>query len=95
MRICVEYMNFLKNQSFSGIYNGFENKSIIDIANQVSKKWLTIRVFKDKNDPRSYRLDSSKLINAGFKPKNFIDAIIEIINMHKDKKLKIDKKIFL
>ena len=96
--MCRVYEFFLKKgQSFSGIYNaGFENKSIIDIANQVSKKTgSTIRVFKDKNDPRSYRLDSSKLINAGFKPKkNFIDAIIEIINMHKDKKLKIDKKNF-
>ena len=96
--MCRVYEFFLKKgQNFSGIYNaGFENKSIIDIANQVSKKTGSkIRVFKDKNDPRSYRLDSSKLINAGFKPKkNFIDAIIEIINMHENKKLKIDKKNF-
>ena len=68
-----------------------KNKSIIDIANQVSKKTGSkIRVFKDKNDPRSYRLDSSKLINTGFRPKKiYKDAIIEIVNMYvKTKKIK-------
>ena len=62
--ICVVFMNFLKkNKSYSGIYNaGYENKSIIEIANTV--KSITnskINIIKDKNDPRSYRLNSDKI----------------------------------
>ncbi len=96
--MCRIYEFFLKKgDKFAGIYNaGFENKSIIEIAKQVSiKTGSKIKIFKDKNDPRSYRLDSSKLIHAGFKPeKNYKNAIDEINKIYHMKKLKIDKKNF-
>lgn len=86
------YLYFLKiNKKHSGIYNaGFENRSIIKIAQNVKSKITSrIKIKKNSNDPRSYRLDSSKLINLGFKPKkNYIDAINEIKKLFLKKKLK-------
>ena len=38
------------------------------------------------NDPRSYRLDSSKLLKTGFKPKKNVDfAISELLNFFNKK----------
>ena len=46
---------------------------------------------KDSNDPRSYRQDSTKLINTGFKPKkNISKAIDEMIVSYEEGNL-IDK----
>ena len=85
-------MYFLKtNKKYAGIYNaGFENRSIIKIAKEVAlRTGAKIKVIKDQNDPRSYRLDSSKLIRLGFKPKKkFTDAISEIQKLYLQKKLK-------
>ena len=38
---------------------------------------------KESNDPRSYRQDSSKLIKTGFKPKEHLSPIDEIISSYK------------
>ena len=78
------------NKKYCGIYNaGFENKSILEIAKLVKYKTkASIKVQKDKNDPRSYRLDSSKLLKIGFKPKKRIaHAIGELVEMYKNKLL--------
>ncbi len=89
--MCSLYKFFLKlNKKYSGIYNaGFENKSILNIANIVKNKIPSkIKIYKDKSDPRSYRLNSSKLIRTGFKPQKTIeDAIIELKKNYKNKKL--------
>ena len=46
---------------------------------------------KETNDPRSYRLDSSKLLNTGFQPQFNIDcAIDEIITAFENRSL-VDK----
>ena len=40
------------------------------------------------NDPRSYRVDSSKLLRIGFKPKKKVeDAINELIYLYKQNKI--------
>lgn len=75
-----------------GFYNaGFENLSIIKIAKIISKlTGAKINIFKNNNDPRSYRLDSSKLLKTGFKPThNVEDAVQELIYMYNKKKLKV------
>ena len=74
----------------SGFYNaGFENLSILKIAKIIQN--LTgskIKVTKNDNDPRSYRLDSSKLIRTGFKPLYGVkSAVEELIEMFKKNKL--------
>ncbi len=92
------YEFFLKkNKKYSGIYNaGYENKSIIEIAKSVSKITESkINVIKDKSDPRSYRLNSEKLQNIGFKyTKTYIDAIHELCKEYKNKKLNDRKNNF-
>ena len=49
-----------------------------------------LKLFSKNNlDPRSYRLDSSKLLKTGFKPKKKVeDAIQELHEMFLEKKLK-------
>ena len=79
------YKFFLKKKINSGFYNaGFENMKIIEIAKKIKKiTKARIKIMKS-NDPRSYRQDSSKLINLGFYPKYSVDdAINELTNIYK------------
>ncbi len=90
--MCDIYRFFIKtSKKNSGIYNaGFENKSILDIAKFVEKFIKSkIKIYKDRSDPRSYRLDSTKILKVGFKPKKKIkDAIIDLRNNYQRKVLK-------
>ena len=65
----------------------FENLSIINIAKKISQKTnAKIKILKNTNDPRTYRLDSSKLKNTGFNQKYNVDiAIDQIIKIFKKK----------
>lgn len=75
------YRHFLAHpQIASGCYNaGFENISILTIAEMVKSKLGAEIVVSASNDPRSYRQDSSKLLATGFKPSHTVaDAIAEI-----------------
>tara|TARA_B100000965_G_C19561440_1_gene744667 strand:- start:614 stop:1561 length:948 start_codon:yes stop_codon:yes gene_type:complete len=88
--MCRVYKHFLFNNKLpDGFYNaGFENISIIDIAKKIQSRIKCKIIIKPSNDPRSYRLDSSKLLKTGFKPAYSVDnAINEIIFNFK----KIDK----
>ena len=74
------------NKKYAGIYNaGFENMSIKKVSEIISNKLkCKIQIKKNLSDPRSYRLDSSKLLKIGFKPqKKISNAIEEIIQMYK------------
>ena len=85
------YKHFLKNKDIpSGSYNaGFENISILEIAEEVSQLIDTKISITESNDPRSYRQDSTKLLKTGFKPKFKIsDAIKEIKEKFDDGMLK-------
>ncbi len=75
------YEHFLNNPNLpSGCYNaGFENISVLSIAEMVSKKFGVEIEIKPSNDPRSYRQDSSKLIATGYKQIQYVaNAIDEI-----------------
>ena len=75
------YRHFLAHPEIaSGCYNaGFENISILDIAERVKTKIGAEIVVSESNDPRSYRQDSSKLLATGFQPSYSVaDAIAEI-----------------
>ena len=80
------------------IFNvGFENLSILNIAKRINKLLkLKSKIFVEpSNDPRSYRQNSDKIINKGFKPKKRIDhAIKEIEENFKKNKIKFNKKFF-
>jgi len=61
----------------SGAYNaGFENISIIEIAERVQTLTGAEIIRTPSNDIRSYRQDSSKLVSTGFIPKNTVDVAI-------------------
>ena len=80
------YRHFLnKLEISSGCYNaGFENISILEIAKMVQEKIPSEIIVSESNDPRSYRQDSTKLLNTGFsqkfKVKDAINEIYEIYN---------------
>ena len=83
------YDFFVKNNPPNGIYNaGFENVSIMEIAKYISSKTNADLEVSISNDPRSYRLDSSKLIKLGYKPKKtFRDAVNELTLAYDEGKL--------
>jgi nucleoside-diphosphate-sugar epimerase len=80
------------------IFNvGFENLSILNIAKRINKllKFKSKIFVEPSNDPRSYRQNSDKIINKGFKPKKKIDhAIKEIEENFIKNKIKFNKKFF-
>lgn len=75
------YLFLLDHPEVTGIFNaGFENISILDIAKQVTDHVAAEIIVTESNDPRSYRVNSDKLLLAGFSPtKKVDDAIVEII----------------
>ena len=91
------YLHFIDNLEIeSGCYNaGFENIRIIDIAKMVKEKISSELIVSESNDPRSYRQDSTKLLETGFKPKFSVkDAIDEIYESYNDGSLKDSDNCF-
>jgi nucleoside-diphosphate-sugar epimerase len=84
------YLHFIDHPEFTGIYNaGFENISILEIAKLVAKHLPTEINVTESNDPRSYRVNSDKLLSTGFKPSKTVeDAILEIIARYQSGQLK-------
>jgi nucleoside-diphosphate-sugar epimerase len=89
------YTHFLsKNGLGSGIYNaGFENISVMDIAKMVQDVFKVEVEVKPSNDPRSYRQDSTKLLDTGFvQMKSVSDAINEISTKLKNGEINDDDR---
>lgn len=80
---------FLLENKISGIYNaGFENLSIMEIANMVAEFVPVDIQVTASNDPRSYRVNSDKLLKTGFKPKKTVKiAIQELIDQFRNGRL--------
>lgn len=75
------YQHILSGKAPEGIYNaGFENVSIIRMANQIADRTSAEIVLSESNDPRSYRQSSAKLLATGFSPlKGIADAVEELV----------------
>jgi nucleoside-diphosphate-sugar epimerase len=86
------YMFLLDHPEMTGIYNaGFENLSIRTIAEMAAEKAQAKITVLPSNDPRSYRVNSGKLLAAGFKPKKTVgDAIEEICTAYRQGHLRDD-----
>ena len=84
------YLHLIDRPEITGIFNaGFENISILDIAKLVTKHIPVEIVVTESNDPRSYRVNSDKLLATGFKPKKKVeDAIQEVIGKYRTGLLK-------
>ncbi len=79
------YLHLIDHPEVTGVYNaGFENISILDIAKLVTKYIPVEIAVTESNDPRSYRINSDKLLATGFKPRKSVeDAIREIIEQYR------------
>ncbi len=88
------YLFLLDHPEHQGVYNaGFENLSILEIANRVLEHAPAEIVVSESNDPRSYRVNSDKLLATGFRPKKTVDdAIREIAGKFREGKLKDDDR---
>ncbi len=93
----INYFSFSKKKFKHNIYNvGLENLKISEIAKKIRSKTNAEIVINKVRDIRSYRQDSSRLLNLGFKPQYNVDcAIDELIYSFKNKsKFSFTKKNF-
>lgn len=90
------YIHLLDNPQFQGVYNaGFENVSILDIARRVADRVQAKVTVKESNDPRSYRVNSDKLLATGYRPKKTLsDAINEICDKFASGELKDEDQFY-
>jgi nucleoside-diphosphate-sugar epimerase len=75
------YCWMLERPHLTGAYNaGFENLSAMETAELIAKHVPAEIKITTVKDQRSYAVDSSKILNAGFQPKNSVaDAIEDIV----------------
>jgi nucleoside-diphosphate-sugar epimerase len=90
------YLFMLDHPEHTGVYNaGFENISILDIAERVASQVEAEIVVTESNDPRSYRVNSDKLLATGFKPRKSVDdAIREIIGKYRAGELANEERYY-
>ena len=90
------YLHLIDHPEIIGIYNaGFENISILDIAKRVIQYVPAEITVTPSNDPRSYRINSDKLLATGFKPKKTVnDAICEMIEKYRAGELKDENRFY-
>jgi nucleoside-diphosphate-sugar epimerase len=91
------YRHFLKlGDKAPGIFNaGFENISILDIANMVAEQVPAEIIVTESNDPRSYRQNSDKLLATGFKPQFSVkEAIKQVIEAYRAGKIVDDENCY-
>ena len=85
-----------RGEAVQGIYNaGFENLSILQIAEKIAGRIPTRITVTESNDPRSYRVNSDKLLATGFRPRKTVDdAIEEIIAEYRKGNLKDEERFY-
>lgn len=90
------YLFMLQHPEHTGIYNaGFENLSIMNIARSVTKHAPAEIVVSPSNDPRSYRINSDKLLATGYRPRKLVDdAIRELIAKYETGELKDEDRFY-
>jgi nucleoside-diphosphate-sugar epimerase len=88
------YIFMLDHPEHRGIFNaGFENISIMDIAERVCEHAPAEIAVTPSNDPRSYRVNSDKLLATGFRPKKTVDdAIREVVHKYRSGELRNDDR---
>jgi nucleoside-diphosphate-sugar epimerase len=90
------YIHFIDHPEYTGIFNaGFENITILDIAKLITKYISAEIMVTESNDPRSYRVNSDKLLATGYEPKKTVEhAIREIIEKYREGKLQDEKHFY-
>lgn len=90
------YIHFINHPEFVGVYNaGFENISILKIAQMVTESLPVEIEVIESSDPRSYRVNSDKVLATGFTAKKGVrDAISEIVEKYNSGILKDEEKFY-
>jgi nucleoside-diphosphate-sugar epimerase len=91
------YLHLLElGERAPGIFNaGFENMSIIETAKKITEFVPAKINVTESNDPRSYRLNSDKLISTGFQPKYCVaDGIQDVIEAYRGGNLKDEDRYY-
>jgi nucleoside-diphosphate-sugar epimerase len=80
------YCFLLDHPESAGIFNaGFQNITILEIAEMVTKHVDAEIVVTESDDPRSYRVNSDRLLATGFTPKKSVeDAIRELVALFRE-----------
>jgi nucleoside-diphosphate-sugar epimerase len=88
------YVHLINHPEATGVYNaGFENISILDIAKLVARHVPAEIVVSPSNDPRSYRVNSDRLLATGFAPKKSVEhAVREIAAKFRAGELKDEER---
>ena len=77
------YLFMLENPEHTGVFNaGFENLSLREIAERIALRTNAKITITGANDPRSYRMNSDRLLGAGFVPRKSVDDAIDEITAH-------------
>jgi nucleoside-diphosphate-sugar epimerase len=86
----VDVYLFALDKRITGVFNaGFENLSVMQIAEAVTREVPATIDVKPSNDPRSYFVCSDKLLATGFAPKrNVQTAIREMVAAYRDGRIK-------
>jgi len=91
------YLWMLERPHLTGIWNaGFENLTGMEIARKVQLYCKDIPIVESSSpDRRSYRMNSDKLLNAGFQPWRSVDhAITDLISSYGEGHLREEDKCF-
>ncbi len=90
------YVFLLDRPDVEGVFNaGFENLSIRTIAETIAEHIPAKINIEPSNDPRSYRINSDKILATGFKPKKSVkDAISEVAEAYKSGDLKDEDRFY-
>jgi nucleoside-diphosphate-sugar epimerase len=74
----VEVYLFARDRRLAGIYNaGFENLTVLEIAERIAARVAAEIRILPSNDPRSYRVCSDRLLAAGFAPRKSVAIAID------------------
>jgi nucleoside-diphosphate-sugar epimerase len=92
--IAALYIFMLDHPEHAGVFNaGFENISIMDIAERVTEHASAKITVTASSDPRSYRVNSDKLLATGFRPtKTVEEAIREIVHRFRKGELRDEER---
>ena len=86
----VDVYLFALDRRLAGVFNaGFENLSVLEIAQRIAARVPAEVQVLPSNDPRSYRVCSDRLLAAGFAPrKNVAVAVEEMVGAYREGRLK-------
>lgn len=72
------YLHLLHRPDLTGVFNaGFENLAVREIAERIAAVIPAEITVQPSNDPRSYRINSDKLLATGYLPKRSVSTAIE------------------